>query len=136
MTQQSKNLEVYVDDSSGVIFSPRITKVLFTSTHPGAGDDDPFEQEVLTLVMPTDTLLTFCLTLLKGFAKNGEGLLGHLSENNGLFSTAIKAAEAISASESFLAVEDAYSGPSPKQKPRGPKKKPVAGRRASRVLTE
>jgi hypothetical protein len=134
MTQQTSKLEIYVDETSGVIFSPRNTKVLFTSTHPGPGESDPFEREVFTLVMPTDTLLTLCLQLVKGFAENGEGLLSAMAENSSLFSTAIAAAEAISSSAPYLAVEEAYMGPPPKRKPRG-SKKPVAAKRAVRALT-
>ncbi|MFM0230805.1 hypothetical protein [Paraburkholderia sediminicola] len=133
MTQQSSPLEIYVDDSAGVIFSPRNTKVSFSSTYPAPGKSEPIDREVFTLVMPTDTLLTFCLNVVKGFADNGEALSGAMVENSDLFKTAAAAAEAIASSAAYLAVEEAYTEPAPKRKPRGPKK-PAAAKRAVRRL--
>ncbi|PTB18597.1 hypothetical protein C9I57_21490 [Trinickia symbiotica] len=83
--------------------------------------------------MPTDTLLTFCLNVVKGFAENGQALVGAMVENSELFKTAAAAAEAISSSDAYSTVLEAYSEPSPKRKPRG-SKKPVAAKRAARAL--
>lgn len=135
MTQQSSQLEIYVDDSAGVIFSPRNTKVSFSSTYPAPGKSEPIDREVFTLVMPTDTLLTFCLNVVKGFAENGEALSSAMVENSDLFRTAAAAAEAIVSSAPYLAVEEAYTEPAPKRKPRGPRKPSVAAKPAVRRLT-
>jgi hypothetical protein len=134
MIQQSSKLEIYVDDSGGVIFSPRNTKVLFTSTYPAPGKSEPVEHEVFTLVMPTDTLLTFCLNVVQGFAENGKALSDAMVENSGLFKTATAAAEAIASSAAYLAVDEAYTESPPTRKPRGTKK-PVAAKRVARALT-
>jgi hypothetical protein len=133
MTQQSSQLEIYVDDSAGIIFSPRITKVTFSSAYPAPGKPEPTEREVFTLVMPTDTLLTFCLNVVKGFAENGQTLAAAMVENGDLFKTAVAAAEAIASSEAYLTVQEVYSESPSKRKPRGSKKRVVA-KRAVRAL--
>ncbi|MFM0130879.1 hypothetical protein [Paraburkholderia sediminicola] len=76
MTQKNDDqqnvVHLYADDVRGVLFGVNNTKIVFASFEPEYSPDHEEEEtyirNVASVVMPTDSLLEFCLFTLKRFA--------------------------------------------------------------------
>lgn len=98
-------LELFADDVAGVLFGLNTSKVIFTSMQPQR-EGAHTEKDVLNLVMPTDALLSFCLYVLSGFAKNGLEIGQYTTERGGELSAKLAAVKELVASEIYKKLDD------------------------------
>ncbi|KVU32166.1 hypothetical protein WK57_02085 [Burkholderia ubonensis] len=69
---QQHETHLYADDVRGVLFGVNNSKIVFASFEPDYSSEDDgdatYVRNVATMVIPTDSLLEFCLFTLKRFA--------------------------------------------------------------------
>lgn len=106
MAESDNPVEIYVDHSSEAIFGPQNSKVVFSTIVPSR--DGNKNKDVLTLVMPTDSLLTLCLELIESYGRNGEAIAENVAEGNDTFREAVAAVRDVVATEQYSRIAKAF----------------------------
>ncbi|CAG9232378.1 hypothetical protein [Burkholderia vietnamiensis] len=112
-------LELFVDDVAGVLYGLSISKIVFTSAQPQR-EGKPVDKNVLSLVMPTDSLLQFCVSVLGAFARNEQEMGRYLSERADEMKSALALVKELVESESYKKLESSEeeAKPTPKKRSR------------------
>ena len=112
-------LELFVDDVAGVLYGLTVSKMVFTSTQPQR-DGKSGDRDVLSLVMPTDTLLEFCLNVISGFARNEQEMSRSLSGRADAIKSVLAKVRELVETESFKELESSEEErkPTPKKRSR------------------
>ncbi|MBU9606823.1 hypothetical protein [Burkholderia multivorans] len=113
-------LELFADDAAGVLFGTHTSKIVFTSMQPQR-DGDNIQKDVLNLVMPTGSMLQFCMYVISSLAKNEQEMAQYATEYASEWKTTLAAVKELVECEAYKKLEgsgDEEQKPTPKKRTR------------------